>query len=627
MASGTIVERARGWEAPRGISILTAVNHKIVGMRWIVTAFVFFFLAGILALTMVTQRSRSTMDLLSADHHNPFFTIHGMTMMLFSAVPIMLGLGLYFVPLMIGSRDVAFPRLNAFGYWVYLFSGVATCISLFMETVPDAGQFDYTPLSGPIYSPQIDVDFYALPISFLGVANLVAALTLIITILKMRAPGMAVNRMPTFVWSIFIASLMIIFAMPPLMLTTIMLALDRIVGTHFFNVQFGGQSFLWQRLLWFFDHPEVYIVAIPTFGMVSTLLPPFARRPLVGYLPVVLSQIVIGIASLGLWVHHLFAGDSSMSGMSFSAAAGMAIAVLGGVQIFCWIATIWTGRGLLLPVPFLWAAAFIPLFVIGGIAGVMAAPSPLDFQMHDGRLVTAHFHDVLVPGAVFPLFGLLYYWFPKVTGRMLSERLGRWSFWLVAIGFYGTFFTVRFIGFTELPWRVHTDMPGRGWDAPMMIVSIGALMLGTGFFLSLVNAVKSLRGGDPAGDDPWEGGTLEWATASPPDVYNFRRIPRVERRMPLWYRMEEEGKESEAYELSVEGRETLGTSMLDAEPIQRLQVSGPSIWPLMTAIGGAIVFFGVIATVALVPVGAFIAFASVVAWNWPGRHREKERAG
>jgi cytochrome c oxidase subunit 1 len=563
---------------------------------------------------------------LSADIYNQFFTVHGMTMMFFFAVPVMLGLGLYFVPLMIGSREVAFPRMNALGYWVYLFSGVAIYISLFMGAAPDAGWFNYTPLSGPLYSPRVNVDFYALSISFLEVANLVAAVILIVTILKMRAPGMGINRMPVFVWSILIISLMIIFAMPPLMLATIMLALDRIVGTHFFNVQFGGHSFLWQHLFWFFGHPEVYIIAIPAFGMVSTILPVFVRRPLVGYLPVVLSQIVIGIVSFGLWVHHMFAGELSMLGMAFFAAASMAIAVPSGVQVFSWIATLWTGRRIIASTAFLWSVAFIPLFVIGGITGVMVASPPFDFQVHDSQFVTAHFHYVLIPGAVFPLFGILYYWFPKATGRLLDEGLGRWSFWLATIGFNVAFFTMHFTGFMGFPRRVHTYMPGRGWDVPMMIVWIGAMALGIGFALTFVNVIKSLRNGGVAGDDPWEAGTLEWATASPPETFNFRRVPRVYSRMPLWYRREAVDEESEAYDIPVERRETLGTSVLDAVPVQRLQVSGPSIWPLIMAIGGAVSFFGAIATVALVPVGALIVFISIVGWNWPGQHREKEQA-
>ncbi|MFP4346071.1 MAG: cbb3-type cytochrome c oxidase subunit I [Anaerolineales bacterium] len=611
----------------RGLTtILTAVDHKKIGLRWIITAFTFFVLAGLLALTMVTQLSQPGLGVLSSEAYNQFFTMHGMTMMFYFAVPIMLGLGIYFVPLLIGAREVAFPRLNAFAYWVYLFSGVALWIALLLGRAPDAGWFNYTPLAGPTYSPGINVDLYALSIAFLEAANLTAALILVITIFKMRAPGMSINRMPVFVWSILIASLMIIFAMPSLMLATLMLALDRIVGTHFFRIPGGGTSFLWQHLFWFFGHPEVYIIAIPAFGIVSTIVPVFSRRRLVGYLPVVLSQILIGIISFGLWVHHMFAGELSVLAMTFFAAASMSIAIPSGVQVFAWIGTIWLGAKPVFKAAYLWALGFIPLFVIGGITGVMVAAPPFDWQVHDSHFVTAHFHYVLVGGAVFPLVGMLYYWFPKLTGRLLNEKLGRWSFWMAFIGFNVAFFILHYTGFRGMPRRMYTYMEGLGWGTPMTITWLGALGLGAGFALTLFNVLKSLTGGERAGNDPWEAGTLEWATTSPPPPYNFEQVPCVGSRMPLWYALDrgQEGCEV-AYDLPENERLTIGTSTLDGEPEQRLLVAGPGIAPFLMAIGGTVAFYGALLSLWLVPVGALIAFAAIVLWNWPGRHREKEQ--
>ena len=608
------------------LSALTAVDHKTIGMRWIVTAFTFFVMAGLLALTMVTQLSRSGQDLLSAEVYNQFFTMHGVTMMFYFAVPIMLGLGLYFVPLMIGAREVAFPRLNAFAYWVYLFAGVALWISLLLGRAPDAGWFSYTPLAGPTYSPGVNVDLYALSVSFLEASNLSAAVILIVTILKMRAPGMAINRMPVFVWSLLIISFMIIFAMPPLMLGTIMMALDRIVGTHFFRAAGGGTSFLWQHLFWFFGHPEVYIVAIPAFGMVSTIIPTFSSRRLVGYLPVVLSHVLIGIISFGLWVHHMFAGELSVLAMTFFAAASMSIAIPSGTQVFAWISTIWMGARPRFRTAYLWAVGFIPLFVIGGITGIMVAAPPFDWQVHDSHFVTGHFHYVLIGGVVFPVMGILYYWFPKMTGRLLDETLGRWSFWLTFGGFNVAFFTLHYTGLRGMPRRVHTYMSGQGWSTPMTITWLGALTLGAGFALTLFNVVKSIRRGEPAGANPWQAGTLEWSVSSPPPAHGFDTIPTVTSRTPLWYERITEAGRRGPYRLPEDDRVTIGTSILDGEPEQWLLVAGPSIAPLLLAIGGTVAFYGALISLWLVPVGGLMAFGAIVLWNWPGRNREREQS-
>jgi cytochrome c oxidase subunit I+III len=475
MSTTTLHDRLTDtWREPRTLGFLTAVDHKTIGLRWIVTSLIFFLMAGVLALAMLVQLSQPAMNFLSADAYNQFFTMHGMTMMFFFGVPIGLGLGIYFVPLLIGARDLPFPRLNAFGYWVYLFSGIGLWISLLLGAAPDAGWFNYTPLSGPIYSPEINIDFYALSIAALEFANLVAAAILIVGIFKMRAPGMSINRMPLFVWSILVTSWMVIFAMPPLMLATVFLALDRLTGTHFFNVAGGGDPVLWQHLFWFFGHPEVYIIVLPAFGVATMVIPALVRRPLIGYLPVALANVAVGFVSFGLWVHHMFAGEHTLLGMSFFAAASMSIAIPNGVQVFAWIATLWHGVRILWNTALLFIIGFIFTFVIGGITGVMVSAIPFDWQVHDSHFVTAHFHYVLVGGTVFPLLAGLYYWFPKVTGRLLDERLGKTSFWLTFLGFNVAFFTMHITGFHGMPRRVYTYVAGRDWDGLMLVTAVRA---------------------------------------------------------------------------------------------------------------------------------------------------------
>jgi cytochrome c oxidase subunit I+III len=620
MGTTTLHERLTDtWRYPQTLGFITAVDHKTIGLRWIVTSIIFFLMAGVLALTMLIQLSRPANDFLSAEAYNQFFTMHGMTMMFFFGVPIGLGLGIYFVPLMIGARDLPFPRLNAFGYWVYLFSGIGLWISLLLGSAPDAGWFNYTPLSGPVYSPEINVDFYALSIASLEFANLVAAAILIVGIFKMRAPGMSINRMPMFVWSILVTSWMVIFAMPPLMLATIFLALDRLTGTHFFNTTGGGSPVLWQHLFWFFGHPEVYIIVLPAFGVATMVVPMFARRPLIGYLPVVLANVAVGFVSFGLWVHHMFAGEHTLLGMSFFAAASMSIAIPNGVQVFAWIATLWHGVKIVWSTALLYVVGFIITFVIGGITGVMVSSIPFDWQVHDSHFVTAHFHYVLVGGAVFPLVAGLYYWFPKITGRMMSEQLGKISFWLVFIGFNAAFFTMHITGFHGMPRRVYTYLPGREWEGFMIITVIGGFILATGFVLTVINVILSLNRGEPAGNNPWEAGTLEWATESPPASYNFSAIPTVRDRNPIWNPVSDE--EQVQYELAPDWRETMGTSTLDGEPQQIVRVAGPSYWPLVLALGVIIAFFGAIFSLIMVPVGSLLSFIAIVGWNWPRTER------
>jgi cytochrome c oxidase subunit I+III len=630
MSTSTLVEQPvqagrleQVWGGPTGLAALTAVNHKTIGLRFIVTALIFFVLAGITALVMRVQLAQPGMDVLSPEAYNQFFTSHGTSMMFLFAVPIMEGFGMYFVPLMIGTRDMAFPRLNAFGYWVFLLAGVTLYVAFALGLAPNAGWFNYAPLSSKQFSPGINIDLWATAITFLEIAALVAAVEIIVTIFRQRAPGMTMSKMPLFVWSQLVMSFMIVFAMPPLMLASVFLALDRMVGTHIYNVIGGGQPLLWQHLFWWFGHPEVYIIFVPALGMVSSIIPTFARRSLIGYLPVALSTVAIGIVSFGLWVHHMFTAGLPILGMSFFAAASMMIAIPSGVQIFAWIATLW-GAPVRWSVPLLWIVGFLLLFVIGGLTGVMVAAVPFDWQVHDSYFVVAHFHYVLIGGAVFPLFGAIYYWWPKVTGRLLSESLGKWSFWLTFIGFNITFFTMHITGLMGMPRRFYTYWPADGWEVPNLISTVGAFVVGLGFALTLVNCIRGAMGrGRRAGNDPWGGNTLEWRVSSPPPSYNLLRIPHVRTRDPLWELAEAE--EVVEYELRDDQRETLGTSTLDATPQQRLLLPSGSIWPLMLAVAVGITFVGSIASLIFVPVGAALSLVAIVAWNWPGKERPREQ--
>lgn len=613
------------WKTPAGlVGWLGAVNHKQIAERYIVTGLVFFVLAGVLALVMRLQLALPQLRIISPDLYNQFFTMHGTTMMFLFAVPIMEGVGMYLVPLMIGARDMAYPRLNAFGFWVYLIAGVVLYISLLFGVAPDVGWFAYAPLAGPDFSPGINVDYYATLITFLEVAALVAAVEIIVTVTRCRAPGMALNRMPIFVWAQLVMSFMIVFAMPLVMVATVFLALDRTVDTSFYTAALDGSPLLWQHLFWAFGHPEVYIIFVPALGIVSTVVATMAGRPNVGYIWLVLSLVAIGFLSFGLWVHHMFTAGLPLLGLNFFAAASAMISIPTGIQIFSWIATVWQGRPKF-TVAFLWIIGFFFVFVRGGITGVMVASVPFDWQVHDTYFVVAHFHDVLIGGAVFPLFAGIYYWYPKVTGRLLNERVGRWAFWLIFTGYNITFFTMHFTGMAGMPRRVYTYLPNLGWDWLNLTSSIGSAILALGIAVMLADMLVSGRRGAVAGADPWGGNTLEWAVPSPPPVYNFRATPIVRSRNPRWDQPTFDPEQVQGPDRIVllaehPWREQIGTTLLDARPDHRVVLPNISLWPLALALAVAFAFIGVMFDVRAVPIGALLVFLAVLGWAHPKEH-------
>ncbi len=602
------------WATPSGFwGALSTVDHKIIGRRYILTAFVFLAMGGVLAMLIRLQLARPEARLLSPDRYNQIFTMHGANMMFLFAVPVMEAMAVYLVPLMVGTRNIAFPRLNAFSYWIYLAGGLLLWIAFALDMGPDVGWFAYVPLSGPQYAAGKRADIWAQMITFTELSALAVAVELVVTIFKQRAPGMTLDRIPLFVWSMLVTAFLVIMAMPAIMVASTSLILDRLVGTHFFNPAEGGDVLLWQHLFWFFGHPEVYIIFLPAVGMVSTLISTFARRPVFGYLALVMALIATGILSFGLWVHHMFVTGLPRLGESFFTASSMAIGIPAGVQIFCWIATLWDGKPVY-KTPLLFIIGFIVTFVIGGLTGVMVASVPFDTQVHDTYFVVAHFHYVLVGGAVFPLIGAIYYWFPKITGRMMSERIGRWVFWLIFIGFNLTFFPMHILGLQGMPRRIYTYQPDMPWSGLNLFASASAVILAAGFLLFFVDAFRSARYGPPSGPNPWDAPTLEWATSSPPPSYNFARIPVVFGASPLW---EQNETLAVADGLRVDRRELVVTSLVAAKPQAREASPRNSIWPLLAAISTSVMLIWSIFSPWAVVWGSIPIAIALIGWFWP----------
>jgi cytochrome c oxidase subunit I len=608
------------WHTPKGLwGWLTTVDHKMIGRRYIVTALIFLVLGGLSALVMRLQLGSPDNSIVGPDVYNQLFTMHGSTMMFLFAVPVMETIGIFLVPLMIGARSVAFPRLNAFSYWVYLFGGAMLWIAFFLNSGPDAGWFSYVPLAGPQYGIGKRSDIWAQMITYTEFSGLAVAVVMITTIFKMRAPGMTLDRMPIFVWASLVTDFMVLFAMPAVMVASTMLIMDRLVGTHFFNWAEGGDALLWQHLFWFFGHPEVYFIFIPATGIVSAIIVPFSRRRIFGYPALVLALFGTAFLAFGLWVHHMFVTGLPRLGESFFTASSMAVAIPSGLQIFCWIATLWDGK-LKFQTPLLFVFGFIFNFVAGGLTGVMLASVPIDTQVHDTYFVVAHFHYVLIGGAVFPLLGGIYYWFPKFYGRLLDERLGHWNFWLAMIGFNLTFFPMHILGLMGMPRRVFTYPAEMGWGSLNLAATIGAFLFAASFLLLTYNIVRSLKRGAVAGPDPWGAGTLEWATASPPPSYNFAYVPVVTDREPLWQTPEL----PVATGLRVDCRETVITSLVEAEP-QMIESCMPhSIWPLVAALVTSVTLLASIFTAWAIVWGALPIGAALTAWFWPKGSKEEE---
>ncbi len=623
-ADASLAERLeRTWREPPGFfGWFCHVHHTSIGKRFIVTAFVFFLLGGILAVAIRLQLARPENRLLGPDLYNQIFTMHGSTMMFLFAVPMMFeALSVYIIPLMVGTRNIAFPRLNAFSYYIYLFGGIMLYAAFVLNVGPDVGWFAYVPLSGPAYTPGKRADFWAQMITFTELSALCVAVEIIVTVFRMRAPGMSLNRLPMFVWAELITAFSVIFAMPAIMLSSTMLILDRLVGTHFFNPAEGGDAILYQHLFWFFGHPEVYIIFLPGTGIVSTIIAAFSRRKVFGYLALVLSTVATGFLGFGVWVHHMFATGLPQMSMSFFTAASMMIVIPTGIQFFCWITTIWHGR-LNIRIPLVWVFGFFFVFIIGGMTGVMLAAYPLDWQVHDTFFVVAHLHYVLIGGAVFPLFGAFYFWFPKITGRMLNEALGHVHFWLFFLGFNLTFFPMHILGMKGMPRRVYTYQPEMHWGNANTLATAGAMLMFLGVLVFLINVYVSKKAGAIAGDDPWGAGTLEWATSSPPPIYNFLNIPTVNGREPIW-----EAAPDQAIVTGIRSdvREVLVTKTLDADPDHLTELPSPSPWPFLSSLAVTALFIGTIFTPWALPIGAVPVAIALTGWFWPTRRASERR--
>jgi cytochrome c oxidase subunit I len=606
-------------DAPGLWGFLTTTDHKKIAARYIMVTMALLGLAGLLAVDMRVQLAFPALKRLGPQGFNEAFTLHGSTMLFLVSVPVMEAMAIWLVPLMLGQRNMAFPRLNAFSFWMYLGGVLMLWVPHVLNMTPDLGWFEYPPLSGPGYSPGHRADIWAQMITFTEVAALSVSVNTFATIMRLRPPGMTLARMPIFLWAMLIAALMTIFALPSVMLVTSMLISDRMVATHFFDPATGGDVVLFQHLFWFFGHPEVYIIFIPALGFVAAIIETFSRRPVFGYAPIVLSLVSIAVLAFGLWVHHMFAVGLPKLGDSFYTSASLVIAVPTGIQMFCWIATIWSGRPSF-QTPMLWVIGFIVTFVVGGLSGLMTASAPLDLQLTDTYFVVAHLHYVLVGGAIFPLLGAFCYWYPKATGRLMSETWGKVSFWLIFGGFNLGFFPMHFLGLMGMPRRIYSYHQELGWGPLNVIASAGSAIAAAGAVLFVVNAFFSARTGRRAGGDPWGGSTLEWTIPSPPPAYNFDYTPIVDDLTPAWSPGE---RRKVADGLAVDRRELLLTSPVEANPDYRQHSPTPSIWPLWAALATSAMFVGSIFTPWALVWGALPIGVTLTMWFWPQRPRRR----
>lgn len=587
--------------APTGwMSWLTTVDHKRIGILYAVTAFVFLLVGGVEALLIRLQLAGPNLDIVGAETYNQLFTMHATTMIFLAVMPLSVAFFNYLVPLMIGARDVAFPRLNALGYFTFLAGGILLNSSWFLGGASNAGWFAYANLTSKQFNPGLGVDFWILGLLVLGISSTTGALNFFVTIINMRAPGMTMMRAPVFVWMTLVTSVLILLAFPVITIALLLLLLDRMAGTTFFEVASGGMPILWQHLFWVFGHPEVYIIILPAMGIISEVLPTFARKPLFGYPLIVLSGAAIGLMGFTVWSHHMFTTGLGPIANAAFALTTMTIAVPTGMKIFNWIGTLW-GGSIRLHVPMLYALGFVAMFMIGGLSGIMHSAAAADTQQHDSYFVVAHFHYVLIGGALFGIFTGLTYWFPKMTGRLLHETMGTIVFWLFVLGFNLTFFPMHFLGLDGMPRRIYTYGDDMGWQVWNLVSTLGAFLLAIAILLFTVEIVRALRSGARAGNDPWDARTLEWLLPSPPPVYNFRALPEVSSLDALW-------------------EHKYGDSRLTAmeEPGPGLHMPQPSYFPALCALGILLAAYGVLYSLVLAIGGVLLAVVSMYGWAFEG---------
>ena len=613
----------RMWRDEPGLKgWFSTVDHKEIGKRYIITAFAFLLLGGLEALLMRAQLAGPDQRLLTPEQYDQLFTMHGLSMIFLYASPILTGFSNFLWPLLLGSRDMAFPRLNALSYWVYIAAGLFIYAGFVTGHAPNAGWFNYVPYAAAKYNPGVNIDVYALGLILLGISTTVGSANFVVTFLRNRAPGMSVNRVPILIWGTLTASVANLLAVPAVSLAFFLLWMDRQFGTHFYDVPSGGQPLLWQHLFWMFGHPWVYAIVLPAMGMVSDGLPTFCRRPLVGYTPVALSTVGTMALGFGVWVHHMFATGLPNLPLAFFSGASLIITIPSAVAVFAWVGTLWSGRPVI-TTAFLFFASMIVLFVIGGVSGVMTASAPVDWQLTDTYFVVAHIHYVLIGINVFPVVGAIYYWFPKLTGRLLNEALGKWNFWTMFIGFNVGFLPMHTLGLLGMPRRIYTYSASMGWGTQNMIVSLGSAMFAFGVLLLIMNVLISLKLGKLSGPNPWDAPTLEWSVPSPPPSYNFALIPIVASRHPLWEeKLDESPARSKLNEglLLDHGRETVGTSALDGEPNLILEMPGDSLAPITLTIGMTILFAAAIFHAWWAAgLGGLVSALSLLNWFWPRR--------
>jgi cytochrome c oxidase subunit I+III len=612
----------RAWTVPTGWRYWSAVNNTVVGQWYIAVTLLFFLFAGVLALVMRLQLARPENGVVSADRYNQIFTVHGSVMMFLFAIPIFEAVSIMFLPQMIGARELPFPRLSAFGFWAFAIGGAFLCGSLFFDAAPKGGWFMYPPLTSG-YQPGVGADIWLLGFSFIEVAAIAAAVELIVGVLRSRPPGMRLNLMPLYAWYVLVAAFMVLFAFPPLIAGTMMLELERALGWPFFDPRGGGDPLLWQHLFWIFGHPEVYIIFLPSVALVAMIVPTAARQPIVGYSWVVLAALGTGFLSFGLWVHHMFTTGLPGLTLAIFSTASAAVAIPTAVQFFCFAATLAVGRRAAWSVPMLYVVGGIATFVIGGLTGLMVAMAPFNLQAHDTFFVVAHLHTVLIGGAVFPLLAGLYYYYPLVNGRLLSERLGRMSFWLVFVGFNATFMPMHALGLLGMPRRIFTYPAGLGWETLNLVATAGAGVLAAGIAVVLWDVVRPERTKTRSPRNPWGAGTLEWLPPLPNPSWGMRTIPEIDARYPLWHQphLERDYDEGRFFlaDAAEERREMLVTSTVDATPQQCLRIPGPTFITLAAALAvGAMFVFATYKLYLLAAVSTVLSLAIILVWLWTG---------